>query len=254
MKRRISGIYSITNLLNGNRYFGSSASVWDRKRQHFHCLRKGIHRNKHLQAAWNKYGEVAFAFALVEEVCVDRLLRAEQAYLEANPGGYNISNCAESAALGIRWSDEAKRRVSASRIGRRLSEEHKLALSIANKGKRKTEAERIAMSRRQSGKPISTATKVKIASSIESLWKSVGYREMIVAAQRAGKDTAAAKRNYGAASSAMWSDPQYRNRMSVRRKALWADPAYREKMLKIRRAQGARLRQRNQEANQNALS
>ena len=44
-----SGIYKITNLLNGKVYVGQSQNVFERKIQHFTALRNGNHENHEMQ-------------------------------------------------------------------------------------------------------------------------------------------------------------------------------------------------------------
>ncbi len=61
------------------RYIGSGiAGTSGRDRQHIKTLRRGKHHNSHLQNAYNKYGEEAIRFEVVEVVKVvysDKLLR-----------------------------------------------------------------------------------------------------------------------------------------------------------------------------------
>lgn len=58
--KKIWGIYKIINLKNNKIYFGSSNNLYKRSADHFSALRKGKHENKHLQSAFNKYGEDSF--------------------------------------------------------------------------------------------------------------------------------------------------------------------------------------------------
>ena len=44
-----SGIYKITNLLNGKVYVSQSQNVFERKIQHFTALRNGNHENREMQ-------------------------------------------------------------------------------------------------------------------------------------------------------------------------------------------------------------
>ena len=83
------GIYKISNLLDGKCYYGSSSNISKRFAQHLKTLRRGTHHNIHLQRAWIKYGEDAFAFEIVEECDMDVLLEIEQKYLDLLPE-YNI--------------------------------------------------------------------------------------------------------------------------------------------------------------------
>ena len=61
-----SGIYIITNIVNGKSYIGSSLDYLQRIRQHKYSLRKGTHYNNHLQSSFNKYTERNFTFNLLE--------------------------------------------------------------------------------------------------------------------------------------------------------------------------------------------
>lgn len=61
-------IYKIVNLVNDKFYVGSTTNKKVRFRQHRKLLRGGRHHCKHLQAAWDKYGEAKFDFVVVEEV------------------------------------------------------------------------------------------------------------------------------------------------------------------------------------------
>ena len=49
MPKLPSGIYKITNMLNGRIYVGQSKNMFKRREQHFAALRKGIHENKLMQ-------------------------------------------------------------------------------------------------------------------------------------------------------------------------------------------------------------
>jgi group I intron endonuclease len=61
-------IYKIVNLVNDKFYVGSTVHKKVRFRQHRKLLRGNRHHCKHLQAAWNKYGEEKFDFRVIEEV------------------------------------------------------------------------------------------------------------------------------------------------------------------------------------------
>lgn len=65
------GVYSIFNLENGKRYVGSSINIYNRLYEHLHNLRNNKAHNRHLQAAWNKYGEDSFKFNILEYCSAD---------------------------------------------------------------------------------------------------------------------------------------------------------------------------------------
>jgi len=99
------GIYKIINVVNNKFYVGSAVNLRKRKTRHFSELRNGRHNNRHLQAAWLKYGEQAFVFVIVEEV-PDRalLLDAENRWLKEHVGEnycYNIGTDATAPSLGM---------------------------------------------------------------------------------------------------------------------------------------------------------
>src|SRR5947209_11148319 len=56
------GVYAIVNTVNGHVYIGATSSFVLRWRAHQKALNEGTHHNKHLQAAWRRYGSQAFVF------------------------------------------------------------------------------------------------------------------------------------------------------------------------------------------------
>jgi len=99
-----SGIYKIINVVNNKFYVGSAVDLRRRKTRHFSELRLGKHNNAHLQAAWDKYGEKAFTFAVIEEHPEGTdLLAAENIWLKEHVGKdycYNLGVDATAPMLG----------------------------------------------------------------------------------------------------------------------------------------------------------
>lgn len=99
------GIYKIINAANDKFYIGSAVSLRKRKARHFSELRHGKHNNRHLQRAWDKYGEQVFVFVVVELVeDRDQLLAAENRWLKGHVGEpycYNIGRDATAPSLGM---------------------------------------------------------------------------------------------------------------------------------------------------------
>ena len=58
-----SGVYKIENKTNHKVYVGSTVNLYHRMYEHSYTLENNIHKNKHLQASWNKYGKDAFEFS-----------------------------------------------------------------------------------------------------------------------------------------------------------------------------------------------
>ena len=98
-----SGIYKITNEINGKFYIGSSSNIdyrWEI--EHKGSLNRNQHCNPKLQHAWNFYGENKFTITILEEVEPKKelLLEREQYYLDLwkpyhRTIGYNICSTSE---------------------------------------------------------------------------------------------------------------------------------------------------------------
>jgi len=86
----VSGIYIITNIINGHRYVGSAKSIRKRLWKHRSLLRHNKHENDHLQSAWNKYSEENFTYGILELCEETVLLDREQFYLDTLHPEYNI--------------------------------------------------------------------------------------------------------------------------------------------------------------------
>lgn len=121
-------IYRITNMANDMYYIGSAESFARREWQHKYDLKRGVHKNPKLQAAWNKYGEDMFVFEVLEEVPEGQnVLQVEDMWLVqhvGNPQCYNINPGAESPRTGVVLSAEAKANISAGRKGKHAGEAH----------------------------------------------------------------------------------------------------------------------------------
>jgi len=152
LSKGVCGIYAILNTMNGKVYVGSAVDIKARWMRHVHRLRLGMHTNPILQAAWNKHGEDAFEFEVLEEV-PDRiwLFIREQLWLnDVRPWerseGYNILRTADSR-LGYIPSEEQKQKQRAAMLGRKtgpISEAQRKVLSEAHKGKPWTNKQRNA--------------------------------------------------------------------------------------------------------------
>lgn len=176
---RTSGIYKITCTPNGKIYIGSAIDLHKRHRDHWSSLRSGKHKNPYLLKAWNKYGESAFTFAIIELVLSSFILEREQFWLDKlrsyDPQrGFNIYHSARSP-LGSRHSDEAKTKMSISRKGKPgtpRSAEHKAAISAKNLGSKRTPEQRQRMSELVRARtPLSNDAKMAISAKLSAAAK-----------------------------------------------------------------------------------
>lgn len=121
-----SGIYKITCLANKRIYIGSTFNLQQRKSQHFSDLRLNKHCNRHLQRAWDKYGEHAFTFEVLELVLSMSLPAREQYWLNKlkpfGKSGFNIAREAHSN-LGVERSPETIEKLRQAKLGKKQSPE-----------------------------------------------------------------------------------------------------------------------------------
>ncbi len=131
-----SGIYTITNTITGKVYVGSSVNVVERKARHFRDLGRQEHPNSYLQRSFNKYGQAAFVFCVTEWCENDQLIEREQFWIDEKRTSCTLYNLSPTAGnqLGIKRSEETKRRMSEALKGRKCSEESKQKMRLAKLG------------------------------------------------------------------------------------------------------------------------
>ncbi len=93
-ERITSTVYLIKCLANGRKYYGSCAlSYFPRRRgNHWSQLRRGVHKNKALQADYNKYGKDQFEFLIVAQSDIINplsLVVLEMSLIASDEGCYN---------------------------------------------------------------------------------------------------------------------------------------------------------------------
>jgi group I intron endonuclease len=111
-------------------------------------LRRGQHHSKYFQNAWNLYGEEKFEWIVIEnldEKCLGLddqevlsiLEEREHFWVEyhrANGVVYNLREVAKSN-LGLKYSEESKKKMGEWQLGKVLTEETKAKISQAHKGR-----------------------------------------------------------------------------------------------------------------------
>lgn len=186
------GIYKITCLSNNKFYIGSSIGIKGRIRSHFASLRKNEHKNKHLQSAFNKYGESYFIIECIKACPItatqEEVILIEQKYLDTlkpweSKTGFNISQVAAMPPnqkicrsgwidsrkgktykdiYGDEWRIQRQKLINAHK-GKSLTEEHKQSISKALKGRHTSTQHRQNLSKAIKGRILSTAHKQNIS-------------------------------------------------------------------------------------------
>ena len=101
--------------MTGTVYYGQSKTIEKRWSRHKRDLKKGIHTSL-LQEDWNKYGDSAFVFALVEIVkdITISLTSIEQRYYDSTTNRYNILRPGDPVVITL----ESRKKISDALKGR----------------------------------------------------------------------------------------------------------------------------------------
>lgn len=164
------GIYGIFNSITGKVLVGSSIHISARWTHHRCMARINKHANRHFQSAWNKDGEGAFEFRILEECAQNDLIPREDYWMSFHKSldpqfGYNFKN----ASLTI-ISEETKAKIGQAGTGRIHAEEtkNKMRLAAIGVSKSKESVEKSAAAHR--GKKASEETKRKMSLAIKRRW------------------------------------------------------------------------------------
>jgi group I intron endonuclease len=203
----VVGIYKIVRSGSDACYIGSSQNIRARWSQHQRSLRLGVHASAKLQNAWNKYGEAAFQFTVIEVCSTEILLQREQYYLDTLKPVFNCALYAGAPMRGRKQSDKQKVTIRALMIGNtyRLGYKHsaerkaqmsefmrkrvhasgwshsmeaKTRIAVAMRGRqhrlgqRHSAETRAKMSRSRTGHPVSAETRTKLSITHRQLYRS----------------------------------------------------------------------------------
>jgi group I intron endonuclease len=234
------GVYCIKNTKNGHCYIGSAICAEERWKVHLRTLRRGKHQNSHLQRAFDKHGEAVFTFGMLEEVNEPSLLIArEQAHMDAIKPEYNICRVAGSN-LGVKYSLEARMKMSAAGKRRRHSAETCLKISIAKKGQghKQTAETCMKLSIALTGHKHSAETRMKIGAAGKGNQYRKGYKasaetcaKMSIASKgndhaKGRKSSAETRAKLSDAAKRRYANARGREELSEARKQAWAEGKY----------------------------
>lgn len=211
--RSKAGIYRILNIKNDKQYIGSSRNIKSRWHDHRSLLRSNKHHSKHLQAAWNKYGEENFKFEVLWFLEPNReiLLIEEQQCLNFLSCEYNSNKIAIST-LGFKHSEESKRKMSIAK--RAMSQETKSKMSRARLGK----------SPSNKGRSHSKETRDKISTAITGNTNRKGHhhsqdtKNKIGAASKGRKHTTENRKKISEVLSRRGCSPETKKKLSIKAK------------------------------------
>lgn len=86
----LQGIYVIVNVYNNHKYVGQSVDIKKRWNTHKRELKRGTHKNFHLQHAWNFYTPSNFKFSILEECDRHEMDALEQHWIDSLKPEYNV--------------------------------------------------------------------------------------------------------------------------------------------------------------------
>jgi len=89
MIEKKAGVYEIYNNYSKKSYIGSSKNLDKRIKEHKRNLKNNKHYNKHLQRAYNAYGDSCFEFNILEICKEEERFTREQHYIDIKTNLYN---------------------------------------------------------------------------------------------------------------------------------------------------------------------
>lgn len=132
----VAGIYMISTDQSKKVYIGSTKDFEGRWGGHVYSLQRQRHGNRHLQNAWNKYGEKSFFFDVLEETTIEELTQREQFYIDTyrkKAGAlYNLAPIAGNNS-GVKWGEASREKARARKhpenVRKKMSENKKKLLA-----------------------------------------------------------------------------------------------------------------------------
>lgn len=219
---KLSGLYSIVNLLSGKTYIGQSNDIFLRWKAH---IQKRLFA---VGASIEKYGVDNFEFCILvitrKGVYLDDLeKKAITSFNSLSPKGYNLDVGAGSNPFA---SDESRLRhlaaVQSESNRTKISESMKIVCSDKEFLSARSESVREALN--------SPETKAKLSKSSKKMWESEEYRTKHANSMSRVMSSEEYRAKASAASKIHRNTPEAKVRTSELSKAKWADPKHRIKV------------------------
>lgn len=161
---KISGVYVISNMMDGRKYIGQSNDIEKRWYEHRRHLNAGTCKNKFFQRSWDKYGEGAFRFEILCECSEELEMNAQERELIAlfettdRRYGYNLTEGGDACPMrdpkvrrrqraAVRSAEECQRRREFARRQWQTNREYQDTMRLANLKRWKDPEYRTKMSR-----------------------------------------------------------------------------------------------------------
>lgn len=204
------GVYAIWNKVNDKLCIGSSLKCKTRCRDHKRQLKANKHYNPYLQSSWNKHGESAFEFILLDEVdAEDKLLEIEQHWID------NLR--ASESGFGYNCANPVKQRV----VSARMSSAHKeywAGLSAQEKGQRTEHISTPEFQAKANEGKKSPEWRLKQREASKAQWQWPKYDKVREELHQRVKG--------------FHTDPVILEKISKKAKVRWQDPGYRDRGIK----------------------
>lgn len=233
-----TGVYQIFCVVSGKRYIGSTQVGFKRRwNSHLQVLRKNSHHSQHLQFAFNKYGEDAFKFEVLEAISEPYVLSLEQAYLNwyrsfDGHHGYNICPVAGNCT-GIKQSDATKAKRSASLKAVLSNPDIRHNMSISQKKRWEDPEVRRRQSELQTKRMNDPVVKANCSERMTRRWSDPAERESLTARLiQMGKNCEIQARKGYSIRNHYETTPGARDNRSMLSVLMWENDSHRTKIVK----------------------
>lgn len=252
-----TGVYVIEHIASGKKYVGSAAkSIKARWRHHRYQLRKGTHHSIILQRAWNKYGESAFAFRILEVTKPEHAVAVEQTFIDwlksIDPRyGFNIAPKADScrgvkhgvavrSACSVRMKKLLESREARAAHSARLklatgTPEYRAKASSQMKRLWRTPEYRAEASSRMKKWCASPESRAAMSARAKSAQGTPESRAARAVSMKKRFQSPEYRANHSASQKTRFASQESRAEHSERLKTLWADPVFKSIQIMNRR-------------------